>query len=170
MTYVVLEYWPWELQSLYWSYLWVNAEDCPTRICLTHCCSVTQSCPTLCSPMDCSTPGFPVLHYLQEFAQIHVHLVDDAIQPSHHLSPPSLTALNLCQHQGLLQWADSSIRWPKYWSFSISPSNTYSGLISFRIDWFDSLAVQGTLKSFLQHHSWKASIIQCLAFPGGSDG
>ena len=67
------------------------------------CCSVAQSCPTLCDPTDCSTPGFPVLHYLQEFAQTHVHLVDDAIQPSHPLSPHIPPALNLSQHQGLFQ-------------------------------------------------------------------
>ena len=116
MTYVVLEYWPWELQSLYWSYLWVNAEDCPTRICLTHCCWVTQSCSTLCSPMDCSTPGFPVLHYLQEFAQIHVHLVDDAIQPSHHLSPPSPPALPLSKPQCVFHLrGNSSKSWRRQW-------------------------------------------------------
>ena len=107
--------------------------------------------------MDCSTPGFPVLHYLPEFAQTHVHWVDDAIQPSHPLSPPSPPALNLSQHQGLFQWVGSCIRWLKYWSFSINPFSEYSGLIFFRIDWFDLLAVQGTLKSFLQYHSSKAS-------------
>ena len=99
--------------------------------------------------MDYSTKGFPILHCLLEFAQIHVHWVDDAIQPSHPLSSPSLPAFNLPQHQGLFHDSALCIRWPKYWSFSfsISPSNEYSGLISFRMHWFDLLAVQGTLKS-----------------------
>ena len=107
--------------------------------------------------MDCSTPGFPDLHYLPEFEQTHVHWVGDAIQPSHLLLSPSPPALNLSQHQGL---------WPKYWSFSFnsSPSNEYSGLISFRIDWFDLLAVQETLKSALQHCSLKVSIFWFSAF------
>ena len=106
-------------------------------------------------PMNCSTPDFSVLHCLLEFAQTHVHWVSDAIQPSHSLLPSSLPTLNLSQHQDLSQWVNFCIRWPKYWSFSfsISPSNEYSGLISFRIDWFDLFTVQGTLKSLLQHHS-----------------
>ena len=113
--------------------------------------------------MDSSTSGFPVLHHLSEFAQTHVHGVGDAIQPSHPLSSPSL-AFNLIRvfsKESVL-----CIRWPKYWSFSfsISPSNEYSGLISFRIDWFDLLAVQGTLKSLLQHHSSKVPILWCPAF------
>ena len=126
--------------------------------------SVAQSCPTLCNLMDCSTPGLPVHHQLPELAQIHDHWVSDAIQLSHPLSSPS-PAFNLSQHQGLFQWV-LCIRQPKYWtfSFSISPSNEYSGLISFRIDWFDLLAVQGTLESFLQHHSSKASVLQGSAF------
>ena len=132
---------------------------------LTHlvpcsgCCSVAQSCPTLCDPMGCSTPGFPVLHHLPEFAQTHVHWVSNAIQPSHPLLSPSPPVFNLSQQQSLFQWVGSSIRWPKYWSFSISLSNQYSGLISFRIDWFDLLAVQETLKSLLQHHNLKVSIL-----------
>ena len=115
-----------------------------------------QSCPTLCDPMDCSMPGLPVHHQLWEFTQIHIDWVGDAIQPSPPLLSPSPPVLNLSQHQGL------QIRWPKYWSFSfsISPSNEYSGLISFRIEWFDLLAVQGTLKGLLQHHSLKASILR----------
>ena len=117
--------------------------------------SVAQLCLTLCSPMDCSTPGFPVFHYLPELAQTHVHRVGDAMQSSHPLSSPSLTSFNLSQHQGHFEW----VRGAKYWSFSISPSNEYSGLISFRIDWFDLLAVQETLKSLLQHHSSKASVL-----------
>ena len=103
-------------------------------------------------------PGFPVHHQLPEPTQTHVHRVGDAIQPSHALLSPSPPAFNLSQHQGLFNELVLCIRWPKYWSFSfsISLSNEYSGLISFRIDWLDLLAVQGTLKSLLQHHSSKA--------------
>ena len=127
--------------------------------------SGTQLCPTLCNPMDCSMPGVPVYHQLPEFTQTHVHRVSDAIQPSHPLSSPS-PDFNLSQHRGLYQWVVLHIKWPRYWSFSfnISPSNEYSGLISFRMDWLDLLAVQGTLKSLLQHHSSKASILRCSAF------
>ena len=116
--------------------------------------------------MDCSIPSFPVLYYLLEFAQTHVQWIDDSIQPPHPLSPPSLPTLNLSQHQVLFQWVGSSHQVAKYWSFTISicPSNEYSGLISFRIDWFDLLAVQGTLKSLLHHHTLKASILWCSAF------
>ena len=114
------------------------------------------------TPMDCSTPGFPVLHSLPELVQTHVHWVNDAIQPSHPLSSPSLPAFYLSQQQGLFQWVALHIRWPNYWSFSFSnsPSNEYLGLISFRIDCFDFLAVQGTLKSLCQYHSSKASVLQ----------
>ena len=100
-----------------------------------------------------------------EFTQTDLHWVGDAIQPSHLLSSPSPPALNLSQHQGLNELV-LRIRWPKYWSFSfnISPSNEYSALIPFRIDWLDLLAVQGTLRSLLQHHNSKASILQCSAF------
>ena len=107
-------------------------------------------------------PGFPVLHYLPEFAQTHVCWVDKAIQPSHPLSSHSPPAsIRVFSNESVL-----CIRWPKYWSFSfsISPSNEYSGLISFRMDWFDLLAIQGTHKSFLQHHSLKASNFQFSAF------
>ena len=116
--------------------------------------SVAQLCPSLCDPMDCSMPGFPVLHHLLELAQIHVHWVGDAIQPSRSLLSPS-PALKLSHHRVFFSKSALCIRWPKYWSFSfsISPSNKYSGLISFRIDWFDFLAVQGTLRSLLQLHS-----------------
>ena len=128
--------------------------------------SVTQWCLTLCDSIDCSTPGFPVHHQLPELAQTHVYWVSDTIQPSHPLSSPSPPTFNLSQHQGLFQWVSLCIRWPKYWnfSFSINPSSEYSRLVSFRIDWLDLLAVQGTLKSFLQHHSSEASILQCSAF------
>ena len=110
--------------------------------------------------------GLPVHHQLLEFAQTHVHPVGDAIQPSHHLSSPSPPAFNLSQHQSLFQWVSLHIRWSKYWnfSFSISPSNEYLGLSSFRIDWFGLLSVQGTLRSLLQHHCSKASIRQHSAF------
>ena len=119
--------------------------------------SVVQSCATVCDPKDCSTPGFLVHHQLLELTQTHVHWVSDAIQPSHPLSSPSPPPLNLSQHQGLFQESALRIRWPNYWSFSfnISPSNEHPGLISFRIDQLDLPAVQGTLKSFLQHHSQK---------------
>ena len=128
--------------------------------------SVAQLCPTHYNPMDCSMPGLPVHHQLLELVQTHVHQVSDAIQPSHPLSSPSPLAFNLSQHQGLFDESALCIRWPKYWSFSfsISPSNEYSGLISFRMDWLDLLAVQGTLRSLLQHHSSKASILQHSAF------
>ena len=128
--------------------------------------SVAQSCPTLCDPMDCSAPGLPVRHQLPELAQTHVHRVSNTIQSSHPLSSPSPPALNLSQHQGLSNESVLRIRWPKYWSFSfsISPSNKYSGLISFRMDWLDLFAVQGTLKSLLQHHSSNASILWHSAF------
>ena len=129
------------------------------------CCSVTQSCLTLCNPLDCNIPGFPVLYHLHELAETHVHWVSDAIQPSilcHPLLPASIfPSIRVFSNELAL-----CIRWPKYWSFSISfsPSNEYLGLISFRMDWLDLLAVQGTLKSFLQHHSSKASIFLCSVF------
>ena len=128
--------------------------------------SVAQLCLNLCNPMNCSTPGLPVHHQLPEFTQTHVHRVSDAIQPSHPLSSPSPPALNLSQHQDLFKWVSSSHQVAKDWSFSfnISPSNEYPGLISFRMDWLDLLAVQGTLKSLLQHHSSKASILWRSAF------
>ena len=116
--------------------------------------------------MDYSVPGFPVRHCLPEFAQTHVHWVGDAIQPPHPRLPPCPHAFNLSQYQGLFQWVGSLHQVAKYWSFSFSIilSNEYSGLISFRVDWFDLLAVWGTLKSLLQHHSSKASILQHSAF------
>ena len=128
--------------------------------------SVAQSCTTLHEPLNRSTPGLPVHHQLLEFTQTHAHQVGDAIQPSHPLSSPSPPAPNPSQHQGLSSESALHIRWPKYWSFSfsISPSNEHPGLIFFRMDWLDLLAVQGTLKSLLQYHSLKASIFQCSAF------
>ena len=114
--------------------------------------------------MDCSTPGFPVNHQLPELTQTHVHQVSDAIKPSHPCHPllflPSVfPSIRVFSNESVL-----CIRWPKNLSFSISPSNKYSGLISFRIDWFDLLAVQGTLKSLLQHNSSKASILRHSSF------
>ena len=128
--------------------------------------SVAQLCPTLCDPMDYSTSGFPVHHQLLELTQTHVYQVSDAFQPSHPLSSPSPPAFNLSQYQGFSSESALCMKWPKYWSFSfnISPSNEHSGLISFRMDWLDLLAVQGTLKSPLQHHSTKASIIWHTSF------
>ena len=116
--------------------------------------------------MKCSMPGFPVLHYLPEFAQTHVHQVGDAIQLLHPLSPPFPPAFSLSQHRDLLQWVSYSHQVTKILELqlSLSPSNEYSVLISFRIDWLDLLAVQGTLKSLLQNHSLKPSILWCSAF------
>ena len=127
--------------------------------------SVAQSCPTLCDPMYRSTPGLPVHHQFPEFIQTHVHRVSDAIQPSHPLSspfplPPIPPSIRVFSNESTL-----CMRWPKYWSFSfsISPSKEHQGLI-FRMDWLDLLAVQGTLKSLLQHHSSKASMLWHSAF------
>ena len=132
---------------------------------MCHYCSAAKSCLTLCDPMNCSTPGFPVLHYLLEF-QVHVPWSGDAIQPSHPLLPSSPFAFNLSRCRVFSNELALRIRWPNYWSFSvsISPSNEYSGLISFRIDWLYFLAVQGTLKGLLQHYNSKASILQHSAF------
>ena len=128
--------------------------------------SVAQSCPTLYDPMDCSIPGLPVYHQLPEFTQTHVHWVSDAIL-TFILCCPLLLLPSIFPSTGdFSKGSVPRIRWPKYWSFSFSicPSNEYSGLISFRMDWLDLLAVQGTLKSLLQHHSSKASVLRCSAF------
>ena len=119
-------------------------------------------CPTLCNPMNCSAPGFPVLHYLPEFAKL---MFSESVMPSNHLMlccpllflPSIFPNIRVFSNELAL-----CIRWPKYWSFSfsLSPSNKYSGLISFRVDWSDLLALQGTPKSLLQHHSSKASLLQ----------
>ena len=111
--------------------------------------SVTQFCPTLCDPMNRSMPGLPVHHHLPEFIRTHVYWVSDAIQPSHPLSSPFPPASNPSQHQSLSNESTLHVRWSKYWSFSYSiiPSKEIPGLISFRMDWLDLLAVQWTLKS-----------------------
>ena len=132
---------------------------------IVACCLVSKPCLTLCHPMDCSKPGFSVLHYLPELFQTHVYWVNNAIQPSHSSCPILLSSvfpsIKVFSKESALH-----IRWPKYWNFNfnISPCNEYSGLISFRIDWFDLFAVQGTLKSLLQYQSSKASILQSSAF------
>ena len=116
--------------------------------------------------MNRSTPGLPVHHKLPEFTQTNVHRVGDAIQLCHTLSSPSPPAFNHSQHEGFSNESTLRMRWPKYWSFifSISPSNEHPGLISFRMDLLGLLAVQGALKSLLQHHSSKASILWCSTF------
>ena len=128
--------------------------------------SAAQSCPTLCDPTNLSTSGLPVHYQVPESTQTHVHWVNDSMQPSHPLSSLSLPAPNLSQHQGLFKWVSSSRQVAKVleFQFNISPSNEQPGVISFRMGWLDLLSVQGTLKSLLQHHSSKASILRCLAF------
>ena len=128
--------------------------------------SVSQSCLTLCNPMGCSTPGFPVHHQLPEMLKL---MSIKSVMPSNHfilchpllLLPSVFPSIRVFSNESVLR-----IRWPMYWSFcfSIIPSNKFSGLISFRIDWLDLLEVHGTLKSLLQYHSSKASILQCSAF------
>ena len=128
--------------------------------------SVAQSCPTLCDPVNHSTPGLPVHHHLPEFTQTHVHRVGDAIHPSQPLSSPFPPAPNPSSIRVFSNESTLHVKWPKYWSFSFSiiPSKEIPGLISFRMDWLDLLAVQEALKSLLQHHSSEASILRCSAF------
>ena len=133
------------------------------------CCSVALSCPTLCDSMGCSKPGFPIHQYLYHYPGVFsndTHWVDDVIE---HLMlcctllllPSVFPSIRVFSNEAVL-----CIRWPEKWSFSysISPSNEYSGLISFRMDWLDLLAAQGTLKSLLQHHRAKATVLQCFTF------
>ena len=131
-----------------------------------HFSLVAQSSPPLFDPMNCSTPGLPVHHQLPELTQTHVHRLGDAIQLSHSLSSPSPPAPNPSQHQSLFQWVNSSHEVAKVLEFQPQHQsfNEHPGLISFRMDWLDLLPVQGTLKSLLQHHISKASILQCSAF------
>ena len=132
--------------------------ECP-ELSFPFSCSVVSNSVWL---MDRSTPGLPVHHQLPELAQTHLHWVGDAIQPSHPLSSPSIfPSIRVFSNESVL-----CISWPKYWNFcfNISPTNEYSGLISFRIDWLDILAVQGTRKHLLQYHSSKTSVLQCSAF------
>ena len=128
--------------------------------------SVAQSCPTICEPMNQSTPGLPVHHQLPEFTQTHIHWVEAAIQPSHPLSSPSPPAPIPPSIRVFSNESTLCMKWPKYWSFSFSiiPCIEHPGLISFRMDLLDLLAVQGTLKSLLQHHSSKESILQHSTF------
>ena len=153
-------WWGFRLESWWWRFFVYASRG------MFQLSSVTQSCSTLCYPMDCSTPGLPVHHQLLEFTQTHVHWVGDAIHlilccPL--LLPPSIcSSITVFSGESVLH-----IRWSEYcgfFTFSISPSSGNSGLISFRMDWLDLLAVQGTLKTLLEHHSSKASILRCLAF------
>ena len=125
------------------------------------CCSVTKLCPTLYDPMDCSTPGSSVSWSFLKLMPIELVMLSNHLILCHLilLLPSIFHSIRVFSNELALH-----IRWPKYWNFSISPSNEYSVLISFRMDWFDLLAVQGTLKSLLQHHSSKVSILQCSAF------
>ena len=146
---------------------WQRCEErSPFILCSVQFSSVAQSCLTLCDPMNHSTSGLPVQYQLLKPTQTHVHWVGDAIQPPDPLSSPSPPALNHSQHHGLFKWVSSSHQVPKYWSFSfnITPSNEHPGRISFRMDWMDLLAVQGTLTNLLQHHSSKSSILRHSAF------
>ena len=127
---------------------------------------VAQSCPTICNPMDCGMPGFPVHHQLPELAHAHFHQVGDAIQPSYPLSSLSPPTFSLCQHQDLFQWVSSSYQMAKVLELQLQHQSLQwiFRIDSFRIDWFDLLAVQGTLKSLLQHHSSEASVLWRSAF------
>ena len=129
---------------------------------LSASCSIAELCPTLCETMNCSMPNFPVLHYLLEFAQTHVHwwchpTISSSVTP--FSSCPQSFPASIFSNESALH-----IRWPKYWHFSISPSNEYSELISFRIDWFDLLGVQGSLRTLVQQNNLKASILWCSVF------
>ena len=133
---------------------------------LSASCSIAELCPTLCETMNCSMPNFPVLHYLLEFAQTHVHwwchpTISSSVTP--FSSCPQSFPASIFSNESALH-----IRWPKYWHFSISPSNEYSELMSFRIDWFDLLGVQGSLRTLVQQNNLKASILWCSAFFYGS--
>ena len=161
LLWLYLKYWIIQKVHLCLSLIWYNPIFSSVQL-----SSVSQSCPTLCDPMNHSMPGIPVRHQLPEFTQTLVHWVGDAIWPSHPLSSPSPPAPIPPSIRVFSNESTLCMRWPKYWSFSfsISPSNEHPGLVSFRMDWLDLLAVQGTLKSLLQHHSSKASILRHSAF------
>ena len=129
-----------------------------------YCCSVAQWCPTLCDPIDCSTPGFLVLHHPPELTQTCVHWVGDTIQPSRPLLSLSPPTFNLSRHQRLFSWVSSLHQVAKLLELQHQSFQWIFRLISFRIDWFDLFAVQGTRKSLLQHHSSKTSILRHSAF------
>ena len=148
--------------GLWMSRIWGSNSNWYTFLVTMFVYSVAQLCLTLCKPMESSMPGFPVLHYLLEFAQMHVHWVSDVIQPS----PPSPLVLNLSQHMGLFQWFSSLHQVAKVLEFQLQ-HQSFQWLFrtdSFRIDWFYLLAAQGTLKSLLQHHSSEASVLWRSAF------
>ena len=156
-------YFSWQVQNVVLGFMWVSVIS-STYATSVQFSSVAQSCLTLCDPMNRSMPGLPVHHQLPEFTQTHVHRVSDANQPSHPLSsllllPPIPPSITVFSNESTLR-----MRWPKQWSFSFSiiPSKEHPGLISFRIDWLDLLAVQGTLKGLLQHHSSKALVMANL--------
>ena len=158
------------VQGLIQITIWVCTQiwECPTSLqeAVIQFSSVAQCCPTFCNPMDCSTPGFPVHHHSQSLLKL---LSIESVMPSNHLilSRPLLLLPSIFPSTRVFSNESAlHIRWPKYWSFSfsISPSNEYSGMISFRMDWLDLLADQGTLKSLLQHHSSKALILLCSVF------
>ena len=152
-----------------WRCYLFNTLESILMFCVRWCCSVIQSRPTLCNPMDCSTSGFPVHHQLPELILKLMSI--ELVMPSNHrvrcrpllLLPSDIPSITVFSHESVLH-----IRWPKNWgfSFNISPFNEYSELVSFRMDWLDLLAVQGTLKSLFQHHSSKASVLPCSAFFG----
>ena len=136
----------------------------PTQTQTTFCCSVTQSCLALSTPRTAACQASLSFTISWSFLKLMSIESSDAIKPSHPLLPPSPPAFNLSQHQGLFHYVGLHIRWPKYWSFSISSTNKYSGLISLRIDWFDLLAIQENLVSILQIHNLESLILQDLAF------
>ena len=164
--YKAIFYLPWHREFLFDAirkhYKWkFNLE-----VTLVKFSSVTQSCPPFCDPMDCSMPGFPAHYQLLELTQTHVHWVSDASQPSHPLLSPSPPAFNISQHQGLFRWVSSLHQVARVLELQLQ-HQSFRWIFRtdfFRIDWFDLFAVQGTLKSLLQYHSSKASILWHWAF------
>ena len=138
-----------------WEWLWYSC----------CCCSATKLCLTLCNPMDCNTPGFPVPHPLLEFSQVRIHWIYDTIQPSQPLSPSSSSVFSLSQHQDLFQWVKFSLHQvAKVLELQHQSFQRVFMVDFFYMDWLDLLAVQRTHKGLLQHHSSKAWILQCSAF------